>query len=116
MSKQVLAPAIEVRGMEKSYPNLSVLLGVDFDVARGSIFALLGSNGARKTTLIKILSGAGVAGGGRHPDPLHPGADLDRRDPRPHRQVGGRGGLAWCLGIMAVACAAAMAIYRRKTA
>jgi ABC-2 type transport system ATP-binding protein len=33
-----------------------VLRGVDFDVAGGSIFALLGSNGAGKTTVIKILS------------------------------------------------------------
>ena len=33
---------------------LEVLRGVDFDVARGSIFALLGSNGAGKTTVVKI--------------------------------------------------------------
>ena len=33
-----------------------MLRGVDFDVARGSIFALLGSNGAGKTTVVKILS------------------------------------------------------------
>ena len=32
------------------------LRGVDFEVARGSIFALLGSNGAGKTTVVKILS------------------------------------------------------------
>jgi ABC-2 type transport system ATP-binding protein len=49
-------PAIRVRGMEKSYKELHVLRGVDFDVARGSIFALLGSNGAGKTTIIRILS------------------------------------------------------------
>ncbi|WP_025158721.1 ABC transporter ATP-binding protein [Leifsonia aquatica] len=49
-------PAIRVRGLEKSYKKLSVLRGVDFDVERGSIFALLGSNGAGKTTAIKILS------------------------------------------------------------
>ena len=48
--------AIEVRGLEKSYKNLHVLQGVDFDVERGSIFALLGSNGAGKTTVVKILS------------------------------------------------------------
>ena len=36
--------------------TLHVLRGVDFDVARGSIFALLGSNGAGKTTVVKILS------------------------------------------------------------
>ncbi|WP_158890113.1 ABC transporter ATP-binding protein [Amycolatopsis anabasis] len=49
-------PAIHVRGLEKSYKTLRVLRGVDFDVARGSIFALLGSNGAGKTTAVKILS------------------------------------------------------------
>ncbi len=50
------AGAIRVRGLEKSYKKLRVLRGVDFDVARGSIFALLGSNGAGKTTAVKILS------------------------------------------------------------
>jgi len=48
--------AIRVRGLEKSYKKLHVLRGVDFDVTRGSIFALLGSNGAGKTTVVKILS------------------------------------------------------------
>ena len=33
-----------------------MLKGVDFDVARGSIFALLGSNGAGKTTIVRILT------------------------------------------------------------
>ncbi|MGI5284642.1 ABC transporter ATP-binding protein [Nonomuraea polychroma] len=50
------APAIQVQGLEKSYKELRVLRGVDFTVARGSIFALLGSNGAGKTTAVKILS------------------------------------------------------------
>jgi ABC-2 type transport system ATP-binding protein len=49
-------PAIHVQDLEKSYKTLQVLRGVDFDVARGSIFALLGSNGAGKTTVVKILS------------------------------------------------------------
>ena len=49
-------PAIHVEGLEKSYKELHVLRGVDFDVARGSIFALLGSNGAGKTTIVNILS------------------------------------------------------------
>ena len=48
--------AIHVQGLEKSYKKLRVLRGVDFDVARGSIFALLGSNGAGKTTVVNILS------------------------------------------------------------
>ncbi|MEV4641647.1 ATP-binding cassette domain-containing protein [Actinoplanes sp. NPDC049548] len=49
-------PAIEVLRLEKSYKDLHVLRGVDLAVARGSIFALLGSNGAGKTTVVKILS------------------------------------------------------------
>jgi ABC-2 type transport system ATP-binding protein len=49
-------PAIRVAGITKSYGENSVLRGVDLDVARGSIFALLGSNGAGKTTLVRILS------------------------------------------------------------
>jgi ABC-2 type transport system ATP-binding protein len=48
--------AIHVQGLEKSYQELRVLRGVDFDVQPGSIFALLGSNGAGKTTIVKILS------------------------------------------------------------
>lgn len=49
-------PAIQVHGLHKSYQQLQVLKGVDFEVAPGSIFALLGSNGAGKTTIIKILA------------------------------------------------------------
>ena len=49
-------PAIRVQGLEKSFKDLHVLRGVDFDVERGSIFALLGSNGAGKTTAIRILT------------------------------------------------------------
>ncbi len=55
-ANRVQGPAIHVKGLEKSYKKLEVLRGVDFDVARGSIFALLGSNGAGKTTVVKILS------------------------------------------------------------
>lgn len=53
---QLLESAIRVQGIEKSFKNVHVLRGVDFEVARGSIFALLGSNGAGKTTLVRILS------------------------------------------------------------
>ena len=50
------APALAVHGLTKSYKELHVLRGVDFEVARGSIFALLGSNGAGKTTAVRILA------------------------------------------------------------
>src|SRR5690606_13802099 len=49
-------PAIRVQGITKSFKELQVLRGVDFDVQVGSIFALLGSNGAGKTTVVRILS------------------------------------------------------------
>src|SRR5882757_1839893 len=55
-TNRVQVPAIRGRGLEKSYKELRVLRGVDLDVARGSIFALLGTNGAGKTTVVKILS------------------------------------------------------------
>ena len=41
--------AISVQGLKKSYKNIPVLTGVDFEVETGSIFALLGSNGVGKT-------------------------------------------------------------------
>ncbi len=57
MSTQpVVGPVIHVRGLRKNFKDLEVLRGVDFDVGRGSIFALLGSNGAGKTTVVKVLS------------------------------------------------------------
>lgn len=55
-ANQLQDSVIRVQGLEKSYKVLQVLRGVDFDVARGSIFALLGSNGAGKTTIVRILS------------------------------------------------------------
>ncbi|WP_422757636.1 ABC transporter ATP-binding protein [Paenarthrobacter sp. C1] len=57
--------AIRVQGIEKSYKDLHVLRGVDFEVTSGSIFALLGSNGAGKTTMVKILSTLLTADGGQ---------------------------------------------------
>lgn len=52
----MLSQAIQVRGLQKSYQKLHVLKGVDLEVNHGSVFALLGSNGAGKTTMIKILT------------------------------------------------------------
>src|SRR6266498_415658 len=48
--------SIQSKGLQKSYKQLHVLKGVDFEVEKGSIFALLGSNGAGKTTIVKILT------------------------------------------------------------
>ncbi|MFF7652189.1 ABC transporter ATP-binding protein [Streptomyces sp. NPDC007983] len=66
-AQSIAGPAIRVQGLEKSYGKLEVLRGVDFDVARGSVFALLGANGSGKTTTVRILAtllkpDAGTAG------------------------------------------------------
>lgn len=47
---------IEVKDLKKSYKDVEVLKGVDLEVQQGKIFALLGSNGAGKTTMIKIMA------------------------------------------------------------
>lgn len=48
--------AIQVKNLKKSYRDLSVLKDVSFEVKKGSVFALLGSNGAGKTTMVRILA------------------------------------------------------------
>lgn len=47
---------IKVREIKKFYKDVEVLKGVDFEVEQGGIFALMGSNGAGKTTMIKIMA------------------------------------------------------------
>lgn len=47
---------IQIKDVKKSYKDVEVLKGVDLEVEQGEIFALLGSNGAGKTTMIKIMA------------------------------------------------------------
>ncbi len=49
--------AVRLRGLEKRFPKVHALRGVDLDIQEGEFFALLGPNGAGKTTLISILAG-----------------------------------------------------------
>jgi ABC-type sugar transport system ATPase subunit len=52
------APLLEMRGIEKSFPGVRALRGVDLELHAGEMVALLGENGAGKSTLIKVLAGA----------------------------------------------------------
>lgn len=48
---------LEIKGLEKSFPGVKALKGVQLKVNRGEIHALMGENGAGKSTLIKVLTG-----------------------------------------------------------
>jgi ABC-type sugar transport system ATPase subunit len=49
-------PAIQIAGLRKSFKDNHVLRGIDLDIPSGIVFALLGANGAGKTTAINILT------------------------------------------------------------
>jgi simple sugar transport system ATP-binding protein len=51
------APALEVRGVTKSFGVLNVLNGIDLTLRQGEVLGLVGDNGAGKSTLVKILCG-----------------------------------------------------------
>lgn len=59
-----MVPAIEIRGVWKTYRNVRALSDVNLDIAQGEFFALLGPNGAGKTTLISLLAGLARADAG----------------------------------------------------
>jgi branched-chain amino acid transport system ATP-binding protein len=48
---------LEVKGLEVSYGELTILKDVNFEVADGELISIIGANGAGKTTLLKALSG-----------------------------------------------------------
>lgn len=57
------APLLQVAGLQKSY-SVPVLIDFDFELRRGEVHALVGSNGAGKSTFARILSGLTTRDGG----------------------------------------------------
>jgi general nucleoside transport system ATP-binding protein len=75
----VSAPALELRGITKRFGDLVANDGIDFDVRRGEVHALLGENGAGKTTVMRIAYGLTQADAGQV---MVDGSALAIRSPR----------------------------------
>ena len=71
-------PAVSVRELTKSFGNRKVVDGLSFDVQRGEVFALLGHNGAGKSTTIECMLGSKKADSGE--------VFLLGRDPKQNRR------------------------------
>ena len=52
-----MQPVLSLRGITKSFPGVRALNGVQLDLYPGQVTALIGENGAGKSTIVKILTG-----------------------------------------------------------
>ena len=81
--KPVNAPVVmEARGLVKRYGQVTALDGADFELRAGEILAVIGDNGAGKSSLIKALSGATVPDAGEirlDGQPVRFGSPIDAR-------------------------------------
>ena len=64
MNDQPSPMVLEARGLVKRYGHVTALDGADFEVRAGEIMAVIGDNGAGKSSLIKALSGATIPDSG----------------------------------------------------
>ena len=52
-----VAPAVELKGLHKSFGKTEIIRGCDLSVAPGERVAIIGPNGAGKSTLFNLISG-----------------------------------------------------------
>ena len=57
-------PAVQLEGITKTFPGVNALTDVSFDVLSGEVHALMGENGAGKSTMMKVLAGVYQPDGG----------------------------------------------------
>ena len=81
MSKVLL----EIKGLEKTFPGVRALKGVNLTVNKGEVHSLMGENGAGKSTLIKVLTGIYQKNGGTI---LFDGKEIDCKTPLEANAVG----------------------------
>ena len=58
------SPILQVRGLKKSFGNLEVLKGIDFEVAKGEVVCVIGASGSGKSTLLRCLNLLEASNGG----------------------------------------------------
>ena len=80
-----LTPALDVRGMSKSFGSVQALTDVGFEVRAGEVMALVGDNGAGKSTLIKCVAGIHPAD---HGEIFFDGKKVDIHGPRDAARLG----------------------------
>jgi fructose transport system ATP-binding protein len=85
MTTNGVTPILEARGLVKRYGHVTALAGSDFDLRPGEILAVIGDNGAGKSSLIKCLSGAVVPDDG---EILLDGKPIQMRTPIDARAYG----------------------------
>ncbi len=51
------APLISLRGVRKSFGNLEVLRGIDMDIRKGEVVAVIGPSGSGKSTILRTING-----------------------------------------------------------
>ena len=78
-------PVLQMRGISKRYPGARALIGADLEVRAGEVHVVAGENGAGKSTMMKILSGAVRADGG---EILLDGKPVQLTSPLKARKVG----------------------------
>ncbi len=79
------APLLDMQGIDISFGGVPALRGANLSVAAGEVHALIGQNGAGKSTMIKILTGAYRRSGG---SVRFEGRPIDFRTPKEAREAG----------------------------
>ena len=76
---------LEIKGLEKTFPGVRALKGVQLTVNKGEVHSLMGENGAGKSTLIKVLTGIYQKNGGTI---MFDGKEIDCKTPIEANEVG----------------------------
>ena len=82
---EMAEPLLQLRGVQKRFPGVHALKGVDFEVRSSEVHAILGENGAGKSTLIKIMAGVHKPDAG---ELLFEGRPVELRNPRDAQALG----------------------------